>query len=160
VAAIAFVGGKRVLKIYTPSLPRKSPSRSILARARFSERPCAVNNRRENLDVLWCQNIHTPLQQERRSCLQQEVYDIVSFDSILVEGTAVSFGEVVVVVVAAIAARDATAKAVLHITSGLTKLPSTLLRSTHEDISQKCVRSIYEKVTNAGTHTRRAPGTG
>ena len=76
------------------------------------------------------------------------------------EGTAISFGRVVVVVAAAIAAGYATAKAVLHITSGLTKLPSTLLRSTHEEILQKCVRSLYGKVTNAGTHRRRAPVTG
>jgi hypothetical protein len=64
-----------------------------------------------------------------------------------VEGTAISFGEVVVVVVAAaaIAAGYATAKAVLHITIGLTKLPSTLLRSTHEDISQKCTFNIRER---------------
>lgn len=62
------------------------------------------------------------------------------------EGTAISFGEVVVVVVvaAAIAAGDANAKAVLHITSGLTKVPFTLLRSTHEDISQKCTFNIRE----------------
>jgi hypothetical protein len=63
-----------------------------------------------------------------------------------VEGTAIPFGEVIVVVVAAaIAAGDATAKAVLHITSGLTKVPSTLLRSTHEDISQKCTFNIRER---------------
>ena len=79
------------------------------------------------------------------------------------EGTAVSFGEVVVVVVVvvAIAAGDAIAKAVLHITSGLTKLPSTLLRSTHEEISQKWTDVQYTRtMTNVGTHTRRAPVAG
>ena len=61
------------------------------------------------------------------------------------EGTAISFGGVVVVVVAAaIAAGYATAKAVLHITSVLTKLPSMLLRSTQEEISQKWMFNIRE----------------
>jgi hypothetical protein len=77
VAAIAFVSGKRVLKIYKPSLRRKSPSPSILARAHFSERPCAVNNRRENPDVLWYQNIHTDITRKTFLPATRDIYDIV-----------------------------------------------------------------------------------
>lgn len=61
------------------------------------------------------------------------------------EGTAIYFGQVIVAVaVAAIAAGYVIAKAVLHITIGLTKLPSMLLRSTQEEISQKRAFNIRE----------------
>lgn len=60
------------------------------------------------------------------------------------EGIAKYFSQVIVVVVAAIVAGYVIAKAVLHITIGLTKLPSMLLRSTQEEISQKWAFNIRE----------------
>lgn len=95
----------------------------------------------ENLDTLWCQ-IYAHKKKDLVTCNKR--YNLFSFDSIFVEGIAKYFSQVIVVVVAAIVAGYVIAKAVLHITIGLTKLPSMLLRSTQEEISQKWAFNIRE----------------
>ena len=156
-AAIAFVGAKRILKnIWTPS-KEKSIS-IILARARFSERPCAVNNRREKTLTSPGVRIYTHRYNKTDVLACNKRY-MVLLPSITYSWKAPPYLLVKLLLLLQLPQVMPAQKLYYISPAGQQNCP-LLSWDQRTKKYHRSVRSIYEKVTNAGTHTRRAPGTG